>query len=44
MKFLLDMGISRKSAAHLRDLGHDATHLFDQRLERLVDQDIILKA
>jgi len=44
MKFLLDIGISWKSAAHLRDMGHDATHLFDQRLERLVDQDIILKA
>jgi predicted nuclease of predicted toxin-antitoxin system len=44
MKFLLDMGISTKSAAHLRRLGHDALHLFEQRLERLPDQDIILKA
>jgi predicted nuclease of predicted toxin-antitoxin system len=44
MKFLLDMNLSRQSAAHLRGQGHDAVHLFEQRLERLADHDIILKA
>lgn len=44
MKFLLDMGISTKTAAHLRRQGHDAVHLFDQHLEQLADRDIILKA
>jgi predicted nuclease of predicted toxin-antitoxin system len=44
MKFLVDMGISPGTTAHLRRLGHDAIHLSEQRLERLADQGIIEKA
>lgn len=44
MKFLLDMGISPKSASHLRRLGHDAVHLFELHLEHLADQEIVDKA
>ncbi len=29
MRFLADMGISPKTVAFLRELGHDATHLHD---------------
>lgn len=44
MKFLLDMGISPKSAAFLRELDHEATHLHQQRLGKLPDPDILSKA
>jgi len=44
MKFLLDMGISIKSAAFLRMMGYQASHLFELHLERLPDLDIIEKA
>jgi predicted nuclease of predicted toxin-antitoxin system len=44
MKFLLDMDLSRQSAAHLRRQGHDAIQLSEQHLERLADQDVIRKA
>lgn len=44
MKFLADMGISPKSVAFLKDLGHEAIHLHDERLERLSDPDILEKA
>ena len=44
MKFLADMGISPKTTAFLHALGHDAVHLVDQGLERLVDPDIVAKA
>ena len=44
MKFLADMGISPKTVAFLRSLGHDAVHLSDQGLERLPDSGIVEKA
>ena len=44
MKFLADMGISPKTVALLRGLGHDATHLQEQGLERLPDSTILTKA
>jgi predicted nuclease of predicted toxin-antitoxin system len=44
MKFLLDMGLARSTAEHLRQGGHDAVHLREQGLQRLPDQDIVDKA
>lgn len=44
MKFLLDMGISPKSADFLRRLDHDAVHLLDEGLGKLPDPDILEKA
>ena len=44
MNFLLDMGIAQSSAAFLRGNGHDAVHLREQGLQRMEDEDIILKA
>jgi predicted nuclease of predicted toxin-antitoxin system len=44
VKFLLDMGLARHTAAYLRAEGHDAIHLRDQGLQRLEDPDIIRKA
>lgn len=44
MKFLADMGISLKTAAHLRALGHDAVHLHEQGLEMSSDAAILEKA
>jgi predicted nuclease of predicted toxin-antitoxin system len=38
------MGISPKTVAFLRTLGHDATHLQEQGLERLPDSAILAKA
>jgi predicted nuclease of predicted toxin-antitoxin system len=44
MKFLADMGISPRSAAFLRSLGHDTVHLHDSGLDRLSDASILSKA
>lgn len=44
MKFLLDMGISPKSADFLRRLGYDTVHLLDEGLGRLPDPEILEKA
>ena len=44
MKFLSDMDISPKTVAFLQSLGHDATHLLDQGLDRLQDPAILAKA
>ena len=44
MKFLADMGISPKTAAFLRSLGHDAVHLHEQGLHGLEDRAILTKA
>jgi predicted nuclease of predicted toxin-antitoxin system len=41
MKFLLDMGVSPRSAEFLRSLGHDAVHLRERGLERLPDAGIV---
>lgn len=44
MKFLLDMGISPKTGAFLRSLGHEALHLREEGLGRLSDSRILEKA
>jgi predicted nuclease of predicted toxin-antitoxin system len=44
MKFLADMGISPRSVAFLRSLGHDAIHLHAEGLDRLSDASILAKA
>lgn len=44
MKFLADIGISPRSVAYLRELGHDAIHLIEQQLQRLPDSEILAKA
>jgi predicted nuclease of predicted toxin-antitoxin system len=44
MRFLLDMGLARSTARHLRQQGYDALHLRDQGLQRLSDEQIIAKA
>ena len=44
MKFLADMGISPRTAAHFQQNGHDARHLHDEGLERLEDSKILEKA
>lgn len=44
MKFLADMGVSMSTVSALRQLGHDAVHLRDQGLMRMVDADIVEKA
>jgi predicted nuclease of predicted toxin-antitoxin system len=41
MKFLLDMGVSPRSAEFLRSLGYDAVHLRERGLARLSDQEIV---
>jgi len=38
------MGISPRTVAFLRDMGHDAVHLYEQGLGRLGDQSILRKA
>ena len=38
------MGISPKTVAFLRGLGHEAAHLHEQGLDQLPDQDILEKA
>jgi len=44
MKFLADMGISPRTVAFLRSLGHDAVHLYEQGFGRLSDPTILRKA
>jgi predicted nuclease of predicted toxin-antitoxin system len=44
MKFLLDMGISPKTADFLRSFGHEALHLQEEGLGRLSDLMILEKA
>jgi len=44
MKFLADMGISPKTCAFLRGLGHNAVHLHQKELYRLPDPAILEKA
>lgn len=44
MNFLADMGISPRTVAFLRSLGHDAIHLHEQGLDRLPDPGILTKA
>ncbi|MBD2446647.1 DUF5615 family PIN-like protein [Nostoc sp. FACHB-152] len=44
MKFLADMGISPRTVNWLKSAGYDAVHLVDEGLERLPDDEILLKA
>jgi len=44
MKFLADMGISLSTVLTLRNEGHDAVHLREERLHRLSDEEILEKA
>lgn len=44
MKFLADMGVSPLTVQALRQRGYDAVHLMDERLERLPDPQIMVKA
>ncbi|NOZ48621.1 MAG: hypothetical protein GXP37_01075 [Chloroflexi bacterium] len=44
MKFLADMGISPKTVAFLRELGSEAVHLHEERLDRMMDAAILVKA
>lgn len=44
MKFLGDMGVSQTVINTLRNSGYDAIHLRDEKLQKLPDENIILKA
>ena len=44
MKFLADMGISPATVAFRRSMGHEATHLREEGLERLPDTAVLEKA
>jgi predicted nuclease of predicted toxin-antitoxin system len=44
MRFLADMGVSLFTVAWLRETGHDAVHLREEGLQRLPDEEILLKA
>lgn len=44
MRFLADMGVSRRVVDWLRHQGHDAAHLRDEGLQRLADAQIFEKA
>ena len=44
MKFLADMGVSPRCVEWLRAEGHDAVHLFEQKLHRLSDSEVLHKA
>jgi len=43
MKFLADMGISPRVVEELRQKGHDAVHLLDEGLHRLLDGEVLDK-
>ncbi|BAZ11218.1 hypothetical protein NIES4071_30440 [Calothrix sp. NIES-4071] len=44
MKFLADMGISPRTVNWLKAMGYDAVHLVDEGLERLPDDEILVRA
>ncbi|MGI0479253.1 DUF5615 family PIN-like protein [Geminocystis sp. CENA526] len=44
MKFLGDMGVSQTVINTLRNYGYDAIHLRDEKLQKLPDENIIIKA
>jgi predicted nuclease of predicted toxin-antitoxin system len=44
MRFLADMGISMRTVRWLKQAGHDAVHLSEQGLQRLPDDEILVKA
>ena len=43
MKFLGDMGISPRTIALLREQGYDAIHLIEEKLEKMIDPNILEK-
>jgi predicted nuclease of predicted toxin-antitoxin system len=44
MRFLADMGVAMRIVEWLRSQGHDVRHLREERLQRMTDSDIFLKA
>ncbi len=44
MRFLADLGISMRTVVWLREQGHDAVHLSEEKLHRLPDDEILEKA
>ncbi|MBC6477419.1 MAG: DUF5615 family PIN-like protein [Hormoscilla sp. GM7CHS1pb] len=44
MKLLADMGISLRTVAWLRDAGYEVVHLYEEGLETLPDDEILVKA
>lgn len=44
MKFLADMGISLRTVSWLRSAGYDVVHLREQGLQKLPDDQILMKA
>jgi len=44
LRFLADVGISPRIVAWLREAGHDAVHLREEKLHRLPDREIFAKA
>ncbi|MEA5512989.1 DUF5615 family PIN-like protein [Nodularia sp. UHCC 0506] len=44
MRFLADMGISLRTVSWLRGDGYDVVHLRDEGLQRLPDDQILMKA
>jgi predicted nuclease of predicted toxin-antitoxin system len=44
IKFLADMGVSPRCVEWLRTQGYDAIHLYEQRLQKLADSNILFKA
>ncbi|MBD2778515.1 DUF5615 family PIN-like protein [Iningainema tapete] len=44
MRFLADMGISPRTVNWLKEAGYDAVHLVEEGLERLPDDEILVKA
>ena len=44
MKFMLDMGISPKTAVFLRSLGYDAIHLHERESDRSTDPAVLQMA
>ncbi len=44
MRFLADMGVAQRIVQWLREEGHDAVHLRDEKLHRLPNGDIFVKA
>jgi predicted nuclease of predicted toxin-antitoxin system len=44
IKFLADMGTSPRTVDFLRGLGYQATHLFQEGMERMPDSEILEKA
>jgi len=44
VRFLADMGVDQRVVTWLRERGHEATHLRDENLNRLPDEEIFAKA